>query len=401
MEKNSGSQGEGPLHGLKVLDFTTLLPGPYATLYLADMGATVLRISSAGRPDPMEARSPAVPETGMSVFSTYLGRGKQSMHLNLKAPGALAVIHRLIAKYDVLLEQFRPGVMARLGLDYESLKQVNPRLIYCSLTGYGQNGPLVQKAGHDINYLAQSGLISYSGRKDGGPALMGLQIADLASGSMNAVIGLLAAVVRRNATGEGQYIDVSMTDGALAFNVVQGTSFLWDVREPVREGERLNGGTLYDFYETRDGHYMSLGALEPQFFKTFCLKINRPDLITGGIAPQEIDTIKSELRVLFKSRTRAEWVDLFKEGDACVEPVLTLGEALNGPLAQARGLVREVELPGGGTIRQMANPIRFSGSTPDQSRAGVPSGTHTQEIMTSLGYSREEYETLKSEGVFD
>jgi alpha-methylacyl-CoA racemase len=398
---NGKQDKQGPLKGMKVLDLTTLLPGPFATLYLADMGATVLRISSAGRPDPMEARTPTVPETGISVYATFLGRGKHSMHLNLKAPKAKAVIHRLLAEYDVLIEQFRPGVMARLGLEYESLRQVNPRLIYCSLTGYGQNGPLVDKAGHDINYLAQSGLISYSGRKDSGPALMGLQIADLASGSMNAVIGILAAVVSRNETGEGQYIDISMTDGAMAYNVVQGTSLLWDGREPVREGERLNGGTLYDFYETKDGHYMSLGALEPQFFKTFCEKINRPDLIAGGIAPKEMDRVKSELRDLFRSKTRSEWMEIFKEGDACVEPVLTLGEALTGPLAQARGLVRGAELPGGGTIRQMTNPIRFSGSAPDSSWAGVPSGTHTKEIMTSLGYSQDEYETLKSEGVFD
>jgi alpha-methylacyl-CoA racemase len=390
----------GPLTGLKILDFSSLLPGPYATLVLADLGAQVVRISSGSRPDPLEERPPFLPGTKLSAFSAYLGRGKQALHLNLKTPRAVEIIHRLIADYDIVIEQYRPGVMAKFGLDYESLKKVNPAVIYCALTGYGQSGPLSRRAGHDINYLSLSGLLSYSGRKDTGPSLMGMQIADLAGGSLNAVIGILAAVINRKETGLGQQIDISMTDCVTAFNVLQGTSFLLDGKEPVREGERLNGGSLYDFYETKDGYYMSLGGLEPQFFKTFCERINRPDLISGGIGPKEIQRVKSEIRALFKTKTRDEWAELFREADACVEPVLSLAEALNSELARTRRMVIALDLPGGGKIRQMANPIKFSQAGPEPSFVGVPSGAHTREIILGLGYSEEEHLTMVQEGIF-
>ena len=390
----------GLLRGLNILDFTSLLPGPYATLYLADMGAQVLRISSGSRPDPLEGRPPFVPGTKLSVFSAYLGRGKQALHLNLKTPRAVEIIHRLVADYDIVIEQYRPGVMAKFWLDYESLKQVNPAVIYCALTGYGQSGPLSRRAGHDINYLSLSGLLSYSGRKETGPSLMGMQIADLAAGSLNAVIGILAAVINRKETGAGQQIDISMTDGVMAFNVIHGTSFLLDGKEPAREGERLNGGSLYDFYETKDGHYMSLGGLEPQFFKAFCERINRPDLVSGGIGPKEVQQVKSEIRDLFKSKTRDEWVELFQEADACVEPVLGLAEALNSELARARRMVIDLDLPDGGKIKQMANPIKFSQTRQEDPLVGVPSGTHTREIILGLGYSEEEYLTMVREGIF-
>jgi crotonobetainyl-CoA:carnitine CoA-transferase CaiB-like acyl-CoA transferase len=390
----------GPLSGLKILDFSSLLPGPFATLYLADLGATVLRIGSGSRPDPLEARQPIVPETGISVFSTYLGRGKLALNLNLKNPRAREIIYRLIRAYDILMEQFRPGVMAKLGLDYESLKKINPALIYCSLTGYGQTGPLTRRAGHDINYLALSGLMAYSGRRENGPSLTGMQIADLAAGSLNAVIGILAAVIHRKETGEGQQVDISMTDGATAFNVVQGTSLLFGQPEPVREGERLNGGSLYDFYETRDGHYMSVGSLEPQFFQAFCEAVQRPDLVSGGIAPKEIEKVKEEIQHLFRSKTRAEWEEIFRQVDACVEPVLSLSEALNSELARSRGMVVDLNLPQGGAIRQLGNPIRFSGPRQEYVRPGVPAGTHTKEIVLGLGYSEEEYLALEREGIF-
>ncbi|MEW6114336.1 MAG: CaiB/BaiF CoA-transferase family protein, partial [Thermodesulfobacteriota bacterium] len=229
----------GPLDTLKILDLTALLPGPFATLYLSDLGATVLRVTSASRPDPLETRHPIVPSKSISAIAAYLGRGKLSLNLNLKHSRAVEIVHRLIQEYDIVIEQFRPGVMARLGLDYESLSKVNPALIYCSLTNYGQTGPLRDRAGHDINMFARSGIASYSGKQESGPALMGMQIADLAAGSLNTVIGILAAVIKRRETGEGQYIDISMTDGMIAFNVLYGASFLAGAGEPVREGERL------------------------------------------------------------------------------------------------------------------------------------------------------------------
>ena len=218
------------------------------------------------------------------------------MALNLKDPRAVKIVRRLIADYDILIEQFRPGVMARFGLDYETLKAANPALIYCSLTGYGQTGPMRNRAGHDINYLARSGIVSYSGRKASGPCLMGIQIADVASGSNNSVIGILAAVVHRQTTGEGQHVDVSMTDGAVAFNALSAAAYLVDGTETCCEEGVLNGGSLYDFYETKDGKYLSFGGLEPQFFAAFCETIGRPDLIAGGVIPPDLPRVKEEVR---------------------------------------------------------------------------------------------------------
>ncbi|MEA2014730.1 MAG: CaiB/BaiF CoA-transferase family protein, partial [Thermodesulfobacteriota bacterium] len=275
----------GPLKGLKILDFTTLLPGPFATMNLADLGAEVLRVVSGSRPDMAAFAPPFLAGTDISFTVPYLQRGKRSMTLNLKDPRAAQIVRQLISDYDILIEQFRPGVMAKFGLDYETLKEINPAIIYCSITGYGQDSPLSGKAGHDINYLARSGLMSYSGKKDTGPSLMGMQIADVASGSYNAIIGILAAVVHRNETGKGQYIDISMTDGAIAFNAMVGGACLVNNEEPGREGFLLNGGSLYDFYETKDVKYVSFGGIEPRFFAAFCRTIGRLDLIESGVAP--------------------------------------------------------------------------------------------------------------------
>ena len=237
----------GALQGLKILDFTTLLPGPYATMVLADLGADVLRVLAGSRPDATLFLPPIIPGTNMSAAAAFLGRSKRSINLNLKDQRAGEIIRRLIREYDIVIEQFRPGVMEKFGLDYSSLKETNPRLIYCSLTSYGQTGPLRDRAGHDINYLARSGIMSHSGRKDTGPTLMGAQIADVACGSQNAVIAILAAVTHRLITGCGQYLDVAMTDGAQALHAIFGAGFLAGGEEPAREETVLNGGCLYDF----------------------------------------------------------------------------------------------------------------------------------------------------------
>ncbi len=390
----------GPLKGMKILDFTTLLPGPYATMTLADLGAEVLRIVSGSRPDLAAFLPPFLPGTDLSCAIAYLGRGKRCMALNLKDPWAIAVVRRLVADYDIVIEQFRPGVMAKLGLDYETLRTANPALIYCSLTGYGQTGPLKNRAGHDINYLARSGIISYSGRKASGPCLTGIQIADVASGSNNAVIGILAAVVHRQTTGQGQQVDVSMTDGAVAFNALSAAGWLVDGQETCCEEGVLNGGSLYDFYETKDGEYISFGGLEPQFFSAFCETIGRPDLIAGGVAPPDLPHVKEEVREALKTRTRDEWMTLFATVDACVEPVLSLGEALNDEQVRARGMIVEVPLPGGGTVRQLGHPIRYSATPPEYRSAGCPAGTHTREVLRELGYTEEEIGEFEKTGLF-
>jgi alpha-methylacyl-CoA racemase len=390
----------GPLKGLKILDFTTLLPGPYATMMLADMGAEVLRVVSVSRPDMADFLPPCLPGTNLSCATAVLGRGKRCLALNLKDQRAVTIVMRLIESHDILIEQFRPGVMARFGLDYERLKTANPSLIYCSLTGYGQTGPLKNRAGHDINYLARSGISSYSGRKASGPSLVGMQIADIASGSNNVVIGTLAAVVHRQQTGKGQHVDVAMTDGVIAFNALAGAAFLVDGTETRREEGVLNGGSLYDFYETKDGEYLSFGGLEPQFFTAFCETISRPDLIPGGVAPRDLPRIKEEVRAILKTKTRDEWMVLFGKVDACVEPVLSLGEALRDPQVEARGLIVEVDVPGCGKVKQLGHSIRYSAALPEYRSAGVSAGAHTREVLRELGYTESEIDEFEKTGLF-
>ena len=390
----------GPLNGLKILDFTTLLPGPYATMGLADMGAEVLRIVSGSRPDLAAFAPPFIPGADISFSTAYLGRGKRCMTLNLKDPRAIEIVHRLLGQHDILIEQFRPGVMEKLGLGYAALREFNPALIYCSLTGYGQTGPYRDRVGHDINYLARSGIMAYSGKKESGPGLTGMQIADVASGSNNAVIGILAAVISRNETGRGQHVDVSMADGVIAFNALAGNAYLVDGKEPGREDFLLNGGSLYDFYETKDGEHISLGALEPQFFAAFCEGVGRPDLVEGGVLPENVAEVKEQVRDIILTKTRDEWAQVFEETEACVEPVLTLSEALDDEQTQARSLVVAVDLPAGGTVRQIAHPIKFSETLQEYRTAGVPAGTHTGEILRELGYTEAEIEEFEKEGLF-
>ena len=391
----------GSLDDLKILDFSTLLPGPYATLMLADMGAEVLKISSASRPDIVLDYPPFIGDTGVSASQAWLGRNKKTMFLNLKTGEGKAVVKELVKEYDIVLEQFRPGVMEKLGLGYEDLKAVNPKLIYCSLTGYGQTGPLRDAAGHDINYMSRSGIISQAGRRESGPSLMNFQIADIAVGSMNSVIGILAAVNYRKNTGKGQYIDVAMMDGCVPFNSLDGAGFLVSGKEPKREVERLNGGCIYDFYETKDGEYLSVGSLEPQFWSRFCTAIGREDLIEGTVYPPNIDEVKAEIRGILKTKTRDEWVEVFSHYDACVQPVLNLKEALlEDEQVKEREMVVDVKLPlhEDVSVKQLATAVKLSECPCEYKFAGYPTGYHTKEVIEQLGM---DYAELKAKGVFD
>ena len=379
----------GPLASLKILDFSTLLPGPFASLLLADMGAHVLRIESPTRMDLLRVLPPH--DQGVSASHAYLNRNKRSLALDLKQPEALEVIRQLLHDHDILLEQFRPGVMERLGLGYEALKAINPRLIYVSITGYGQTGPYKDRAGHDINYLALAGLASHTGRADSGPLPLGMQVADIAGGSLHGVIGLLAAVIARQQTGLGQYLDVSMTDCAFTLNAMSGAGFLACGEEPARENQVLNGGSFYDYYRSRDGRWLSVGSLEPAFMKQLCTALGLEDMAKLALSPQpeHQKKLKDALRIEFEKHDFAELSALFVELDACVEPVLSLGEAVRHPQLQARQVVTQVPRGDGTTQAQIACALKFSEGLPEPRHIGAQLGAHTDEVLRELGFSAE------------
>lgn len=352
------------LKGLKILDFSTLLPGPFATLYLADLGAEVIHIESPTRPDLVRLFPPYA--NGQATSHSYLNRNKQSITLDLKDPASIEQVKQKISEFDIVVEQFRPGVMQRLGLDYQTLAEINPRLIYCSITGYGQTGSYKDKAGHDINYIALSGIAGHCGRQDSGPPPMGIQIADVAGGSLHAVIGILAAVVERQNSGLGQYIDISMTDCVVGLNNMAAAASLAGGQQQQRESEQLNGGTFYDYYETADARYLSIGSLEPQFMTGLASALELPILLQKGTSfdTEDRQMVKQAIRDKIKSKNLAEWNQLFEQLDVCVEPVLSLDEALQSQISQQRNWVVNVPLKPNSdqTEPQLACPIKFSRS---------------------------------------
>ncbi|KAA0944671.1 CoA transferase [Pseudomonas sp. ANT_H14] len=385
----------GPLASLKVLDFSTLLPGPFASLLLADMGAEVLRIESPTRMDLLRVLPPH--DRGVSASHAYLNRNKRSLALDLKQAEALEIVRQLVKDYDIVLEQFRPGVMDRLGLGYEALKAINPKLIYVSITGYGQTGPYKDRAGHDINYLALAGVASYTGRQDSGPLPLGVQLADVGGGSLHAAIGLLAAVIARQQSGVGQYLDVSMTDCAFSLNAMAGAGYLACGVEPAREDQMLNGGSFYDYYRSRDGRWLSVGSLEPGFMQQLCTTLGCPELAPLGLSPkaEQQKALKQALQVEFEKRSFEELCGLFAGVDACVEPVLSLGEALKHPQLKARDLVSQVPRGDGSSQAQMACPLKFSEGLPAPRHIGVGLGAHSDEVLGELGFSTERIAQLR------
>ena len=377
----------GALHGLKILDFSTLLPGPYATMVLADLGAEVLHVVRPGAYDLVTEWGRKVPGAEVTGPAAWLGRNKKSVYLDLKQPAAVEAVKRLVLDYDIVLEQFRPGVMERLGLGYETLRAVNPGLIYCAITGYGQTGPLRDRAGHDCNYLARSGMLEAAGRIDGGPSLYNFQIADVASGANNAVIGILAAAWHRAGTGEGQYIDISMADGVVPFHTMSGAAYFAGESAPRREREMLNGGGVYDLYETADGRYLSICSLEPKFYRALCQGLNRPEWLDGKAWQEKPEETKRALREQIRGKTLAEWLEVFEGLDACVEPVLSLAEAVADAHLNQRGMWPTVPFAHaeGVSIQQPGNPIRMSETPPEYRHAGYPDGWHSREVLEALG----------------
>jgi alpha-methylacyl-CoA racemase len=383
------------LAGLKVLDLSRLLPGPYATLVLADLGAQVDKLEDPTGGDYLRNMGPEFAD--VSAFFYALNRNKRSLALDLKRSEGAAAVRRLVRAYDVLVESFRPGVMEKLGLSYEMLSRENRRLVYCSISGYGQTGPDRLRSGHDVGYMARAGVLGYGGEKDGAPALPGGQVADVGGGSLFAVAGILAALYERERTGRGRFVDVSMTEGAAAFFHMQLGARLaaGAASVPLRRGsELLNGGApCYGVYRAKDGRYLAVGALEPKFFQGFCEVIGRPDLAASGHDTGEQGArARAEIAQTIASRTCAEWVGLFRTVDACVEPVLEGSEIEEDPQHRARRLFVQVRDP----QREMeVTHLRTPLAPPDFPLRPPPAlGQHGREILAEGGFSEEEITAL-------
>ena len=335
-----------PLEGLKVLDLSRLLPGPYATLVLADLGAQVDKVEDPGGGDPTRHLPPLLGET--SALFLGLNRNKRSIALDLKSPEGVRTLTGLVKHYDVLVESLRPAVMDRLGVGYQALSESNPRLVYCSISGYGATGPDQLRAGHDLAYLARSGALGYGGAASGAPAMPGVQVADVGGGSLFALVGILAALLERERTGRGRFVDVSMTDGAVAFLHMHLAArlLMGEAGAPLERGkEALNGGyPCYGLYPTKDGRWLAVGALEPKFFLALCEALGRPELLDGAYDTGEAGrATRAKLEAIFVTRTQRAWIEVFRRVDACVEPVLEGDEIIEDAQLRARGLFEERE----------------------------------------------------------
>jgi alpha-methylacyl-CoA racemase len=377
------------LAGLRVLDLSRLLPGGFCSLLLADFGADVIKVEDMGMGDYVRASPP-------QFFA--LNRNKRSMRVDLKTDGGREAFLRLAGGADVVLESFRPGVMDRLGVGYDRLRQENPRLVYCAITGYGQDGPYAARAGHDMNYLARVGLLGLTGEPDGPPVQAGGQIADLGGGALMAAFGILAALRERDRSGEGQLVDVSMADGALSWLAMVAARFLADGEVPQRGRTELAGGLIcYRPYRCADG-WVTLGALEPKFWRAWCEGVGRPELADRQFEPVESDTHR-EVEAVFAERTRAEWEAFNDEHDCCVEPVLDLDEALDSALVRAREMIVEVDQPGAGPVRLLGTPVKLSRTPADPARAGGPAiGADTDPVLAEAGYASDEIAALRAAG---
>jgi alpha-methylacyl-CoA racemase len=394
-----GSDGR-PLDGVTVLDLSRLLPGGFCSLMLADYGADVLKVEDTGMGDYVRWAPPHYEGTDPSAGSALylaLNRGKRSMRLNLKEDRGREVLTRLARHHDVVLESFRPGVMDRLGVGYERLRQENPGLVWCAISGYGQDGPFRGRSGHDINYLALAGLLGLTGERDGHPVQSAGQIADLGGGALMACFGILAALRERDLSGKGQFVDVSMTDGALSWLAMVAGRYFREREAPRRGALELAGGLLcYRPYACRDGH-VALGALEPKFWAAFCRGVGREDLVERQFDPPGSEA-HAEVERIFVERTRAEWEAFAAEYDCCLEPVLGLDETLDSELVHAREMVVEIDQPGAGPVRQLGVPVKLS-RTPGRAAGPAPAlGEHTADALRKAGYAGDEIEALERAG---
>ena len=392
-----------PLSDVRVLDLTRLLPGGFCSQLLADFGADVVKVEDTKLGDYVRWAPPYYGDDSQQALGTRsalylsLNRNKRSIRLDLKSEGGREALLRLVGDFDVVLEGNRPGVMDRLGVGYERLRQENPALVYCAITGYGQTGPYTERAGHDMNYLGLVGLLGLTGESGGRPMQSAGQIADLGGGALMAAFGVMAALHEARRTGEGQLVDVSMADGALSWLAMVAGAYLCDGEVPRRGEGQLNGRFVcYLPYEAADG-WVTMGALEPQFWARFCDAVERPDLIESQFERNGSQAWE-EIAAIFRARTRAEWKAFNDQHDAMIEPVLDLDEALDSELVREREMVIEWEQPALGPVRQLGIPVKLS-RTPGTVHAPAPAlGEHTEEVLRSAGFSDDEIKGLIETG---
>ncbi|WP_287586382.1 CoA transferase [Candidatus Borrarchaeum sp.] len=388
-----------PLEGIRVLDLSRLLPGPFATMLLADFGAEVIKIEDPIQGDYMRWWPPFYTKdtNKESAAFLHLNRNKKSIILDLKDPEGQEIFYRLAEKSDVVLESFRPGVVKKLQIDYDTISRVNSQIIYCSLSGYGQTGPYRDLPGHDVNYLGVAGVASLTGEPDQ-PKLIGVQVADIGAGSLNTVLAILMSIIARNKTGRGQYIDVSMLDGAMTWLAFAFPRF-WASKEiPMRGDDLLTGGRPgYGIYKAKDNKFVAVGALEKKFWRNLCTTIKREDLLEP--ADMEKKEISEILKKVILTKTRDEWFELSKQTDICISPVYELDEIMADPQVQAREMIVDFKDERFGNIKYIGMPFKLS-ETPGNIRTRAPGyGEHTEEILRSLNYSTQEIETLRKKEV--
>ncbi|MFW6334416.1 MAG: CaiB/BaiF CoA transferase family protein [Desulfosalsimonas sp.] len=377
----------GALSGVTVLDLSRLLPGPYASMILADHGARVICIEDRR----FEAEA----------FENYtVNRGKEHIALNLKSQQGRAIFFKLAQDADVVLEGFRPGVAARLGVDYETLKSLNPAIIYCSVTGYGQSGPYSGYVGHDANYLSIAGVLDLIGEQDGRPVIPGVQIADMAGGGMNAVIGIMLALYHREKTGKGQYIDISMTDGSMSL-LSLAVSLRQSTGQPVRRGNSFlsHRYACYNTYETSDGRYLSIGAVENRFWKNLCDCFGVPEYTPLQYDDQRRQEILEFFAGRFRSRPLSYWKKALEGLEICWAPVQNLDEALADPCLVAREMVVELSDEKTGRLKALGAPVKLSETPPSVKGMPPQFGRDTREVLKEMGYSEDQIDKLAKQGV--
>ena len=398
------------LENIKVLDLSGLVPGAFCTMILGDLGAQVLKVEP---PTPSELSgsgpSPKGEEKRREAAFFALNRNKKSIGLNLKPEAGRQIFYRLARQADVIVEGYRPGVVRRLGIDYETINKLNPRIVYCSLSGYGQDGPYHSFPGHDVNYIALAGALGLIGPREGPPVVPLNLVADFAGASLYGVIGILAALIARDKTDKGQYVDIAYLDGALSLMTFFTTDYFLNNIVPKRGETVLHGAyPYYGVYETKDGEYITIGCLELHFWENLCRLLGREDYIPYHFATEHLlhkpegkewDEVRSRLKETFLTKTRDEWFELLSQRDIPVAKVYTLDEVFSDPQVLHRQMVIEIEHPALGKVKQVGIAPRLSGTPGGVRHLSPLLGEHTEEILSELGYGQTEIESLRREGV--